>query len=144
MQHGAYTFRMNASIAATRMTFAVDCPDALGLATFYAALLGWDVVVDEASESDPEWVEVHPPGGEGATHFLAFQRVADYRVPEWPNGATPQQAHLDFYVADLQEAAATAASLGAHRHAVQPSESGSFIVFTDPAGHPFCLCADSN
>ena len=29
---------------------------------------------------------------------------------------------------------------GATVHDHQPSESGSFRVYLDPAGHPFCLC----
>jgi hypothetical protein len=36
---------------------------------------------------------------------------------------------------------------GARRHTIQPAENtdfpnenGSFTVYLDPAGHPFCLC----
>lgn len=140
------------------MAFAIDCPDALALAEFYAALLGWRVVRDDG---DLDWVEVHPAGAQsggaqsgdaqsgdaraiGSGAHLAFQRVPDYRAPEWPDGHTPQQAHLDFSVADLAAAEAAAIAVGATRHPVQPSQTGSFVVFTDPAGHPFCLCLDSD
>lgn len=129
---------MSSPITVTRTTFALDCPDAVALAEFYARLLGWRVVRDN---DETDWVEVHPEQG---SHFLAFQEVSDYRAPEWPDGPTPQQAHLDFYVADLAAAEAAALAAGAARHAVQPSERGSFVVFTDPAGHPFCLCRESN
>ncbi|GAA2843950.1 hypothetical protein GCM10010471_28740 [Leucobacter komagatae] len=136
----AYTFRMHAPLALTRTTFALDCPDAAALAEFYGALLGWDVVKGD----DDEWVEVHPRGGAAGSHFLAFQQVPHYVAPEWPEGSVPQQAHLDFYVPDLEVATASALAAGARKHAVQPSQSGSFIVFVDPAGHLFCLCRESN
>lgn len=122
------------------MTFAIDCPNAVGLAEFYAGLLGWNV---ERDEDDDDWVEVHPPAGQPRSQILAFQAVADYREPVWPDGPIPQQAHLDFYVPDLAVATATAVEAGARKHPVQPSESGSFVVFIDPAGHLFCLCAES-
>lgn len=131
---------MTDPITLHRMTFAIDCPDAVALAEFYAGLLGWRI---ERGEDD-RWVEVHPPAGQPRSHFLAFQAVANYLEPVWPDGPVPQQAHLDFYVPDLATASVAAVAAGARRHAVQPSESGSFIVFLDPAGHPFCLCADSD
>ncbi|MCR8675509.1 hypothetical protein NWP10_06800, partial [Micrococcus sp. HG099] len=34
----------------------------------------------------------------------------------------------------------TPEAAGARRHPVQPAEDGSWVVFTDPAGHLFCLC----
>lgn len=132
---------MTTPITVTRTTFALDCPDAVALAEFYAGLLGWDVSRDP---EDGRWVEAHPAQDARGSHFLAFQQVDNYRAPEWPEGAVPQQAHLDFYVPDLETAAAAAVACGARRHEVQPSESGSFIVFADPAGHLFCLCRASN
>ncbi|MFF8816765.1 VOC family protein [Leucobacter sp. NPDC015123] len=132
---------MTSPITVTRTTFALDCPDAVALAEFYAALLGWEVSFDP---DDDHWVEVQPPLGTPGSHFLAFQQVENYRAPEWPEGSVPQQAHLDFYVPDLESAASAAVAFGARRHEVQPSQSGSFIVFADPAGHLFCLCKESN
>jgi len=123
---------MSGSINAARHMFTLDCPDAAVLSEFYARLLGWKV------EIDGEWADVLPPdGGNGG---IGCQQVENYRAPEWPEGDVPQQAHIDFYVPDLDQASAHAESLGAVRHAFQPSERGSFIVFLDPAGHPFCLC----
>lgn len=119
----------------------LDCPDALGLARFYAGLLGWGV--EEGSDED--WATLAPPRGgitpenpEGEA-TLAFQRIDDFRRPTWPEGQYPQQFHLDFSVPDIDQAEPRVLELGATRHAHQPSGSGSFRVFVDPAGHPFCL-----
>lgn len=116
--------------------FALDCPDAVALAEFYATLLGWEVEYDEDS---PEWVDVRPANGEAGYH-IACQQIEQYRAPEWPDGETPQQAHLDFYVDSIEEAEPRVLAAGGRRHATQPSEEGTFVVYTDPVGHPFCLC----
>ncbi len=50
----------------------------------------------------------------------------------------PQQFHLDFAVDDLDEAEALLLKLGAAKPDFQPG-GGQWRVFTDPAGHPFCL-----
>ncbi|MCL2733228.1 MAG: VOC family protein, partial [Actinomycetia bacterium] len=50
----------------------------------------------------------------------------------------PQQLHLCFDVADLDEAEAELLALGAGRPDEQPDEA-RWRVLTDPAGHPFCL-----
>jgi catechol 2,3-dioxygenase-like lactoylglutathione lyase family enzyme len=109
---------------------ALDCPDPLALAHFYAALTGWAV---DADEDYDEWVELVSDGG--AT--LAFQRVPDYRPPKWPGSEHPQQLHLDFDIADLDEGERAVLALGARKAEYQPGTS--FRVFLDPAGHPFCL-----
>ena len=120
----------------------LDCPDALQRATFYAKLLGWRV--EEGSDSD--WAELTPPRGrrgpddpDGAAS-LAFQKVEGFRRPTWPEGDHPQQFHLDLSVTDIDAAEPRAIALGATVHEHQPSASGSFRVYLDPAGHPFCLC----
>jgi hypothetical protein len=48
--------------------------------------------------------------------------------------------HLDFQVADLDEAVAAAVALGATVAGHQPQQN--VRVLLDPAGHPFCLCLD--
>jgi predicted enzyme related to lactoylglutathione lyase len=120
----------------------LDCPDALELAQFYGAILGWPI--EEGSTRD--WAVLVPPGGgvspeqpDGRT-TLAFQRIDDWVAPTWPGGAHPQQFHLDLAVADLDTAEHAVLEAGARRHDHQPSPTGSFRVFTDPVGHPFCLC----
>jgi predicted enzyme related to lactoylglutathione lyase len=85
---------------------AVDCPDPIRLAEFYAALLGGSVEVDA---HDPDWVEVR--GFEGTP--LAFQRVENYRPPQWPGQESPQQMHLDFAVDDIEADEKRVLELGA-------------------------------
>jgi catechol 2,3-dioxygenase-like lactoylglutathione lyase family enzyme len=111
---------------------ALDCADPRTLAEFYGRLTGWPVS-DEDDEGG-EWVQLRSPDG-GPT--LAFQRVPDHRPPVWPGAEHPQQAHLDFDVADLAEGEAAVLAIGARRADVQPGRT--FTVFLDPAGHPFCL-----
>jgi catechol 2,3-dioxygenase-like lactoylglutathione lyase family enzyme len=104
----------------------IDAPDASALAHFYADLTGMAVTYE---------------GAEGALisgddRSLMFQQINDYRPPQWPDPAHPQQAHLDLAVDDLDAGEARAVELGASR---QEAGGERFRVFTDPAGHPFCL-----
>lgn len=114
-------------------SFVMDCPDPGVLAGFYGELLGWEVDVDE----DGTWADIR--GSE--TDCISFQQVAGYRAPQWPGQEVPQQMHLDVEVDDLDGAETVVVRMGATRHEHQPSDSGSFRVFLDPAGHPFCLCS---
>jgi catechol 2,3-dioxygenase-like lactoylglutathione lyase family enzyme len=111
----------------------LDCPDARVLGDFYAGILGWEA----ADGSDHDWVTLLPPGG--ARPGLAFQRIDDFVAPTWPSGAHPQMFHLDLQVDDLTEGEQLVLAAGAVRHEHQPSEDGGFVVYLDPAGHPFCL-----
>lgn len=112
----------------------LDCPDPLVLASFYARLLSGRV-----GAGGPGWCEVHV---DGMGMKLAFQAVADYRRPEWPDGR-PQQLHLDLTVSDLESASGLAVALGAAVLTGPVEEPGCvFVVHADPAGHPFCLCMD--
>jgi Glyoxalase-like domain len=110
----------------------IDCPDPVALSRFYAALLGVGV-----KDSDADWVtlEREQPG----TPALAFQRVADYTPPQWPDQAHPQQMHLDIDVADFDGADATALELGAKPASEVHGDKDRWRTYTDPAGHPFCL-----
>jgi catechol 2,3-dioxygenase-like lactoylglutathione lyase family enzyme len=103
----------------------LDCPDPEELARFYSALLGMPITF-----SSPGWVVV---SRNDTTSGLAFQRVADYRAPDWPDPAKPQQIHFDVMVDDLEDAERAVVSLGARRLV------GGKNVFADPIGHPFCL-----
>lgn len=122
----------------------LDCPDPWVLGRFYATVLGWGI----EDGSDDSWVTLEPPNGgvspenpEGSIS-LAFQRVENYKPPTWPEGPRPQHFHLDFWVADIDAAEPAVLEAGASVHEHQPSESGSFKVYLDPAGHPFCLCRE--
>lgn len=106
----------------------LDCPDARVLGDFYRAVLGWEI-----AHTEPDWVDLRSPEG----WALAFQQVERHVAPVWPDADHPQQAHLDIEVDDLEAAAKQVERCGARRHDVQPGSS--FIVFVDPAGHPFCL-----
>ena len=128
---------MGTSIQLKSITLALDCPDALGLAEFYAGLLGWRLDYDG---EDPEWVDVLPPEHESQCFSISCQQIEHYRAPEWPEGDVPQQAHFDLYVESLEEAGAAAVAAGARKHEVQLSENGSVVVYVDPVGHPFCFC----
>ena len=113
----------------------LDCPDPRGLAEFYRALVGGDIV-----QNEPSWVRLR----DGKHVALAFQRVDDYRPPQWPSAERPQQLHIDVTVDDVDRAEREVLALGAAKHDVQPGDDGAsgFRVFLDPAGHPFCLCWD--
>ncbi|MET8981938.1 VOC family protein [Streptomyces sp. NPDC004539] len=112
----------------------VDCPDPLGLAEFYAAVLGGEV----AAEAD-DWVVLYVTGGPR----LAFNLAPDHVPPVWPARAHDQQQfHIDVDAgstwAEVDEAERRVLALGAR--AVRRADEDGFRVFLDPAGHPFCLC----
>ena len=106
----------------------IDCPDPGELASFYERLLGMIRVQDEG-----DWVVI---GDAPDRPGVAFQRVAEFRPPRWPDAAHPQQMHFDVRVEDLDAAEQQVLGLGAKR-----LEGGGerFRVFADPVGHPFCL-----
>lgn len=83
---------------------------------------------------DPDWAEMVPQGG--GRPIIAFQRVDDYNPPHWPNQDVPQQMHLDVKVEDFATAEQAVLELGATKTG---SETPTFRVYLDPAGHPFCL-----
>ena len=122
----------------TVRSYALDCPDTLALARFYADLLGLEVHPD----SDAEWAVVELPAGPR----LAFQKVPFHVAPQWPDGQ-PQQAHLDLLAPHLDAHQDHAVAVGAVPH--DPAETREqtvergWRVYLDPAGHPFCLCAPS-
>jgi catechol 2,3-dioxygenase-like lactoylglutathione lyase family enzyme len=109
----------------------LDTDDPPRLAEFYTALLGWQV-----EETEDDWITI---GSDSGTK-IAFQLALNHKPPTWPDNAIPQQYHLDLQVDDLDAAAAYAESIGARR-AASGDHSPNFIVFLDPSGHPFCLCA---
>jgi catechol 2,3-dioxygenase-like lactoylglutathione lyase family enzyme len=108
-------------------------PDPRGLASFYRALLDWDVI-----EEDDEWVVLKPQGNHEGTG-LSFQLEERHVPPTWPAGEGDQQMqlHLDIRVDDLAEGEARALALGALLAPYQPQDD--VRVLLDPAGHPFCL-----
>ncbi|MER5763004.1 VOC family protein [Streptomyces sp. NPDC002082] len=55
-----------------------------------------------------------------------------------PDPARPQQFHMDFGVADLDQAQERVLAMGA-TVLDDGSEERSWRIYADPAGHPFCL-----
>jgi catechol 2,3-dioxygenase-like lactoylglutathione lyase family enzyme len=109
-------------------TFVLDCPDPLKLATFYSALMDWELVYESKN-----WATVKG----GPDWQLGFQLSPEYRAPTWPSPDVQQMAHLDFDVTDRPAMHAKALSLGA---TVLDDNRKNFTVYADPDGHPFCLC----
>lgn len=101
----------------------IDSRDPAALAGFYSELLGLPVTY-----SSDDWVVI---AANDTTSGLAFQLAPDHRAPTWPDPTGPQQFHLDVMVDDVAAAIPQAVALGA-------KQMGD-TVFTDPAGHPFCL-----
>jgi catechol 2,3-dioxygenase-like lactoylglutathione lyase family enzyme len=103
----------------------IDAPDPAALADFYAELLGLAVTY-----RSPDWVVI---ADNDTTSGFAFQLAPGHQPPQWPDPRYPQQFHLDVMVDDVEAARPRVLALGAR--ALQGD------VFTDPAGHPFCLVA---
>ncbi len=115
---------------------AIEAPEPGALAAFYSELLGWSIGHEEPGTT----VLVAPQG----SVYVVFQQANDYRAPVWPpeDGHQRPMMHLDFQVADLDEAVTAAIALGATVAGYQPQEN--VRVLLDPAGHPFCLCLDED
>ncbi|MDH6111118.1 hypothetical protein P3T36_007457 [Kitasatospora sp. MAP12-15] len=121
----------------TLQCVVLDCHYPAALARFYAALLGGEVDrPDQHWSLDEGWSTLHTPGG----LVLAFQRVADFHPPQWPDPRHPQQFHLDVGVPDLDAAEREVVAHGA----APLDRDGSWRVYADPAGHPFCLVHQPN
>ena len=117
---------------------AIDCPDPVALANFYAKITEFEVVIaHNDTDGEPLWVELVDNG----KTRIAFQRIKNYVKPTWPEGPIPQQAPLDFDVKDLDKAESELLAIGAVKSPIQTSSNPdtNFRVYFDPAGHPFCL-----
>jgi predicted enzyme related to lactoylglutathione lyase len=108
-----------------------DAADLGAESSFWAGVLGGIV------EAEDDWHMVLVDG----EPRVGVQLAPNHVPPEWPDGA-PQQIHLDLWVDNIDDAHATVMSLGAT--VLKPAEAAAspdaFQVYSDPAGHPFCLC----
>lgn len=107
-------------------SIAVDCPEPVELAKFYADFL------DVENRGDFFYL----PGG---LVEIWFQQVDDYQPPTWPTQERGQQVHFDFTVPDVGAAINKAVELGATR--TERRDGYHYPILLDPAGHPFCLIA---
>lgn len=116
----------------TRRIVVLDAADIAAVSSFWASLLGGTV-----DDSEEHWHNVIVDG----VWTLGIQLAPDHTPPEWPSG-NQQQLHLDLWVDDLAAAHEHALSVGARllQPAADPTADEQFIVYADPAGHPFCLC----
>lgn len=137
-----------AEVSSVRVaSFVFDTTDARRLAEFYRRLLGAtyrpgdeppDAFLPDERGSD--WLVLLGPSG---SYRLAFQQVRELKPVTWPEGAVPQQMHLDLCVstkAALDEAHERALALGAKQlfdRSRDPEEP--LRVYSDPSGHPFCI-----
>lgn len=125
----------------------MDCADADEMAEFYCRLLGWEVAFRDTPttrQGGSGWVSLrNPAGGTG----LSFQAEEWYQPPVWPEepGAQTKMIHFEITVDDLEDAVAQAVAAGARVAPHQPSDRAKdeLRVMLDPAGHPFCLCAQA-
>jgi predicted enzyme related to lactoylglutathione lyase len=127
-RHPAWQYRPMLQI----LGFIIDCPDPMKLAVFYSEVTGRAIM--EGSGDDMAAITLGKVD-------LAFQRVEDYRPPRWPDDEHPKQYHLDFEVDEIEPEQRRVVKLGAtlQKDFIGPEGYG-WQVYTDPAGHPFCLC----
>ncbi|MFF3538492.1 VOC family protein [Streptomyces sp. NPDC002466] len=111
-------------------SLVIDCPDPSELATFYESLLSLPRV-----EETTDYVVLKSTTG---TEIVTFQRVGDFRRPQWRDPERPAQAHVDVLVDDLDLAEPKVLALGATLHEGSDKPIG-YRVYADPVGHPFCL-----
>jgi hypothetical protein len=116
---------------------ALDCANPVELAHFYSKITGFKVQpFDEGETAETcEWLELLD---ENNHTKMAFQKIEKYCAPTWPDGAIPQQVHMDFHAKDLDISEKQILEIGGRKagHQVRPHR---FRVYLDPAGHPFCI-----
>jgi hypothetical protein len=129
---------------ATRLSGPVlDADDAIALAEFYAALLGWELREREGPRPGypvtDGWARLWSPYGR---QKIEVQSEPRYVRPTWPpvEGEQQMMVHLDVVVGDLEAGVAWAKSLGATVAEPQLHDHDFHVVMLDPAGHPFCMC----
>ncbi|KAA0941736.1 VOC family protein [Streptomyces apricus] len=109
----------------------LDCSEPEKLAAFYTEFL-------EGEETDATANRVEIRGADGMR--MAFRRDVNATPPSWPRPENSLQAHLDFYVEDLDDAERKVVALGGRpletKDAGGPYEERGY---SDPSGHSFTL-----
>lgn len=113
-----------------RTVVVLDAADLAAESSFWATLLGGEVLADDAFhcviDAEGQW-------------RIGVQLAPDHEPPQWPDGA-PQQVHLDLHVEDPRESHEAAMAAGARLLlAGDLAATAGHQVYADPAGHPFCL-----
>ena len=113
----------------------IDCDDEQKLCEFYHKLLGWQkgIRFDRPALMNQDGI------------IFLFIEEKDYAAPVWPeeNEKQQKQMHFDFQVPDVAAAVEYAESIGAVK-AESQFGGNEWVTMIDPAGHPFCLCAEDN
>lgn len=117
---------MNGVIYNVQISFPTVEGMVQSLLSLYGELLGME------PRNIGYWKLVHA-GGE--LPEIGFENYFDDPPPRWPDPEHPQQMHLDVEVGDLDASEQTVLRLGATRL----RDNGTFRIFADQAGHPFCL-----
>lgn len=107
-----------------------DAADLTSESRFWAGVLGGTV------DAEDDWHMVFVDGNPRVGVQLAPEHVP----PDWPDGAPPQQIHLDLWVDDVATGHAEVTALGAKLLKPATARTDDYQVYVDPAGHPFCLC----
>ena len=123
----------------------LDTTDVRGLAEFYRQLLGLhyrpgDEPAAEGIPDDVDWLVLTDARG---SRKLAFQHVDHLKSTTWLLPDVPMQMHLDLTVPDretLKHHHSRALTLGAELRFDRTDDPNEpLYVYTDPAGHPFCI-----
>jgi hypothetical protein len=125
----------------------LDTTDPRRLAEFYREFFGYHY--RPGDEPPPpgtddklgrDWLVLRTPGG---NRVMAFQYTERLKPTTWPDDEVPQQMHLDIVVGDkaeLDRQHERATRLGATvRVDRSDDEEEPLRVYTDPAGHLFCV-----
>jgi catechol 2,3-dioxygenase-like lactoylglutathione lyase family enzyme len=125
----------------------LDTTDARATAEFWRELLGLEYRPGHepppAGQDDPagrDWLNLFDPDG---TPRLAFQQVDALEPTTWPAPGVAQQLHLDLTVASVEELDAVHRRVldlgGQLRFDRSEDPEEPLRVYTDPAGHTFCV-----
>lgn len=119
---------MNQQAIVLSSQVVIDVSDIERSAAFWGALLG-----QEPSQSRANGTFITVGALERAT-WLILQRVPDSK-------AAKNRVHLDFTVADVDDAANRILALGGTKVREVREGGGHFVTMADPDGNEFCLAA---
>ena len=125
----------------------IDSTDARQAAEFWRHLLGlvYRPGHEPPAEHDDDvagrdWLNLFDADG---TPHLAFQQVPTLAPTTWPDHTVPQQLHLDLTVGSVTELDAVHERVVSLGGALRSDRSDDPVeplrVYTDPAGHTFCV-----